>query len=117
MYQELKQNIPTVTYVIYHVQSTWIFFIYARYCTCCAVLLFFSNVALIICYQYHIKIQKRSCKNQSPNGQHSDSYVMIITLYNVALGTFVISEDFFTTNAEDERSMSSSRPSDNLTFL
>ena len=58
MYQELKQNIPTVTYVFYHVLSTWMDICYI--CViCCAVQLFSSNAAPIICYQYHIEIEKR----------------------------------------------------------
>ena len=28
MYQDLEQNIPTVTYVFYHVQPAWIYVIY-----------------------------------------------------------------------------------------
>ena len=60
MYQELEQNTPTLTYyVFYHVLSTWISHICVIFC---AVQLFSSNVALIVCYQYHIKIEKRSEK-------------------------------------------------------
>ena len=38
---------------------------------------------------------------KSPFGQHtSDSYVIIIIVYNVVLGIIVISENICTTNAE-----------------
>ena len=39
-------------------------------------------------------------RNQSPFGQHSDSYAIIIIVYNVVLGIIVISENICTTNAE-----------------
>ena len=59
MYQELEQNTPTVTYVFYHALSAWMDI--CHICViCCAVQLFSLNVALIIYYQYHIKIEKRS---------------------------------------------------------
>ena len=45
MYQELKQNIPTVTYVFYHVLSTWMDICHTICVICCAVQLFSSNVA------------------------------------------------------------------------
>ena len=39
-------------------------------------------------------------RNESPFGQHSDSCVIIIIVYNVVLGIIVISENICTTNAE-----------------
>ena len=57
-------------------------------CNICAVQLFSSNVALIICYQYHIKIEKRS-----EIKAHLDNTVIVmsvILVYNVVLGIIVI---------------------------
>ena len=60
--------------------------------------LFSSNVALIICYQYHIKIEKRS---------EIKAHTVIVMSYSdyefrkiVVLGIIVISENICTTNAE-----------------
>ena len=55
MYKELEHNTPTLTYIcivnrdICHVCVIF-----------CAVQLFSANVALIISYQYYVKIEKRS---------------------------------------------------------
>ena len=55
MYKELEQNTPILTYIcIVNMDICHICVIF------CAVQLLSSNVALIICYQYHIKIEKRS---------------------------------------------------------
>ena len=55
MYKELEQSTPTLTYICkVNMDICHICVIF------CAVQVFCSNVALIICYQYHIKIEKRS---------------------------------------------------------
>ena len=55
IYKELEQNTPILTYIcIVNMDICHICVIF------CAVQLLSSNVALIICYRYHIKIEKRS---------------------------------------------------------
>ena len=55
MYKELEQNTPILTYIrIVNMDVCHICVIF------CAVQLLSSIVALIICYQNHIKIEKRS---------------------------------------------------------
>ena len=57
MYKELEQNTPTLTYICIVNMDIFVIYICVIFC---AVQLFSSNVALIICYQYHIKIEKGS---------------------------------------------------------
>ena len=53
---------------------------------------------------------------KSAFGQHNDSYVIVIIVYNVVLGIMVISENICTTNAEMGDSCHP-QPSDDVAFL